>query len=158
MLVCEVVVDVEDVGEEAELWELVDDVALVDDVVPVVLVVVPVFTEALGVVVGDLVDAGVVEGAWFDGVGVVDAGGTAVLEVLGEVGSPMALTGASSALFFLIMRLLRSTCSALLTIGGGFRFIPWRAWALGTAVRDNWATTAVKTRVKNERRAIVGEY
>jgi hypothetical protein len=89
-------------------------------------------------------------------VGVVVTGGTAVLEE--GAGSPMALTGTSSALFFLIMRLLRLTCSALLTIGGGFRFIPWRAWALGTAVRDKWATTAVKRRVKNERRAIAGEY
>lgn len=119
MLVCEVVVDVEDVEEGAELWVLLDDEVLVDVVVPVVVVEVPGAPE---VVVDDLVDAWVVEGGWFDGVDVVDAGGTAVLEV--AVGSPMGLIGTSSALFFLIMRLLRLTCSALLTIGGGFRFIP----------------------------------
>lgn len=122
MLVCEVVVDVEDVEEGAELWVLLDDEVLVDVVVPVVVVEVPGVPGAPEVVVDDLVDAWVVEGGWFDGVDVVDAGGTAVLEV--AVGSPMGLIGTSSALFFLIMRLLRLTCSALLTIGGGFRFIP----------------------------------
>lgn len=62
MLVCEVVVDVEDVEEEAELWVLLDDEVLVDVVVPLVVVVVPVVPGAPEVVVDDLVDAWVVEG------------------------------------------------------------------------------------------------
>jgi hypothetical protein len=55
VLVCEVVVDVEDDVEEAELWELLNDETLVAVVVPVVVVVVPVFPGAPGVVVGDFV-------------------------------------------------------------------------------------------------------
>jgi hypothetical protein len=153
--------DVEEVA--TEVWDELDD-EVVEDVVlvPVVVVVVTVFAGGLVVVVVLVGGAWVTGGTCVVGVGVgVGVVGVGVTEVLVEgVGSAIGLIGTSSVgvcLFFLIIRWFRSTCSARLTIGG-VRFIPWRAWALGMAVRDNWATTAVKTRVKNERRAIAGEY
>ena len=81
-------------------------------------------------------------------------GTTAGLEV-DWVGSAMGSIGTSSAaLFFLTIRWLRLMCSARLTIGGA-RSIPWRAWVLGTALKER---ATAKRRVKKERRAIPGEY